>query len=813
MSTTPAADAPRRLAAMRAVSAPALIAAIPTAVALVGAMRFPFTASPGAAGAQLLAVVGGLSLACAMAVRGAARHADGFRRDVVWGATAALLLTAGWAIVGLASEAMRPACGSSKGLVPFVIIAVPVLLLQGAVGAWIGWLTGRTRRAVAMLVAFELLALLALGAGFYFDPAWRVMSHLFVALITEQMWGSAAPEGVESFRAATCLFAIALGAFGVALFPGARHAAVVRPRRAWIAGAVLLTLGLLVDRAARPVVAPTHAALARAYSLTRSRGPLVLHADPLAVRIADLDVLLAEGTLWLGRIEARLGQRPRQPIHVWVHATRSDKQRWTGASLADFALPWRHEIHVRLGGAQHPTLGHELVHVIAGEPLSTLFGTPGRFVVMQRPALVEGLAVAVAHELKHSDDLTVIEETAALTRLHRAPDPERLFSGIAFLGEAHQKAYAAAGAALQALSMRAQDSGATLRRVYAAASIEGALGPDASRSFFGAYRTLLDTLTLPPGALSDVDGAFGAPSIVGGTCGGSTDERGPTARRLARSGAVGAALTALGPSPSAATLEAIERDVRTVGDTAGFAPLARALAAAGDSLTAARRLLSAGDLYWLADSVRAANGAWAQVPITLATVPLARAVRVRQLLGAVGSAAAPGSIDARIARTALAMLLRPSWLGSSPEAAVLLRLLDSADARSDVRTSLDARRVHSMARYLLARRHALAGRLDAAEPMLARVQGEQVLDAPFLEETLILRVRALAGAGRAAEAAALLARTPLTGVRRVFAMTVSDLLERAQRAALAPHRPRNLDEAAAPAWADAQLLMPFDPSP
>ncbi|MBI3789535.1 MAG: hypothetical protein HY275_01480, partial [Gemmatimonadetes bacterium] len=107
-------------------AAPLGVAIGPTALALAAALRFPFTASPGAAGAQLLGGAGGLARACAMALRGARRDARGFAADARWGAAVAAAIVITWTLASVVSEAMRPACGASKGVAPFVTLALPV---------------------------------------------------------------------------------------------------------------------------------------------------------------------------------------------------------------------------------------------------------------------------------------------------------------------------------------------------------------------------------------------------------------------------------------------------------------------------------------------------------------------------------------------------------------------------------------------------------------------------------------------------------------------------------------------------------------
>ena len=793
----------RRHTTMGAGRGPALVVALPVVTALLAAMQFPFAASPGAASAQVLAVVGGIALAIALALRAARRHPDGFESDIRWGAAAASLAVVTWALVSLASEALRPACGGSLGLTPFIVLAFPVLLLQGAVGAWVGRLAGRTARAVWLVLAIEVGAIVTLVIGFHGEPQFRLVSHLFVALSTEQLWGSAAPDGAELFRGATLLFALALAAFGIAWFPAHDGGRTLRPRRAWLAGAALLTVGLLVDHVARRTLAPSRAQFEAAYAYGKARGPLVLHADPLAVTPAEVDLLLAEGNLWLGRIEARLGLRPQQPIHVWVHATAEEKARWTGASRADFALPWRHEVHLRRGGAPHPTLGHELVHIIAGELLTTLFRTPGRFIFAQNPALVEGLAVAVAPELKSEHDLTILEDAAALKRLGRLGPASQLLGGLDFLGEAHQRAYIAAGSVLSAFAVTQPDAPRALREVYRSGSIAASLGSDsAARAFFRGYEALLDSLTLPDGALAGASETFAEPSILRGTCPGVRAPPDPAWRVHARSGAVPRALALLEADTSATAFWQVQREALDVADTTGALAVVPAILLRTDSVHIAATAMRQGDLFARSGNMDAALATWGRAPARGAPPALARSLLARRLL------ATELAVPARSHLAALAALryLTDTWEEDRDAAALALAAtLARADASTD-RTAAEPALGRSLSAYLLARRLRDDRDPAATERLLARVHAEALLPSPLAEEATIMFGQALALNGRGREAATLLRAAAARATRAGLKQRLADLAERAERGAAAPPRPRVISPASDPAWADRLLV-------
>jgi tetratricopeptide (TPR) repeat protein len=777
---------------------PTLAVALPGAAALLFALQFPFTASPGAASAQVLGVTGGLALALGGALRGSRRDPGGMPADLRWGGAALALLFTAWTLASVLSEVLRPSCGDSLGLAPFATLALPVLALQLVLGLWIGRLAARPWRAALWLLAAELAGVLALALEYWREPTLRVTSHLFVVLTTEQLWGSAAPDGAAAYRGATLLFASAAAGFGVALWPAAQGA-FARPRRSWLVATGLLATGLVADRAARRVVAPSHAELGQAYALVKGRGPLVLHADPRTVTAADVDLLLAEGTLWLGRIEQRLGLHPRDTIHVWVHASPEAKRRWTGAARADFALPWKGEIHTVNRGVPHPTLGHELVHVVAGQLLGNPFGVPFG-PAGPRYGLIEGLAMAVAPELKAEQDLTLLEDAAALTRLGRLAPARALLAGGAFVTEAHERAYVGVGAAVQALAAHANGP-ATLQALYRTGTVAGALeSSEKAEAFFAWYQQALDTLSLPAGALATVGGHFSAPSIVTGSCRG-----GPSAwTGAAPVGGPSEAARALDALPPRATLDlawSLQATVLMQGDSARALGAWRRVLGAADSLAIADASLAQGDLLARAGWLDSARLAWTMAPPAARAPAVARAIAARTLL-LEGLAATSPAHD--VAAAALDYLVRASTGASAGALVPLATTLARADAANAPPAA-----VRTLAAYLLGRRLWLDGDLDAAAPWLARVHADPPLPAPLATEALVLHAQALARAGRGAEAATRLTearRTP--GLRRAMDLRLADLAARSERGAGAPERPRPVTATSDPRWADRWLAGP-----
>ena len=75
-------------------------------------------------------------------------------------------------------------------------------------------------------------------------------------------------------------------------------------------------------------------------------------------------------------------------MKVFLFASDAEKGAYMGASHTYIAKPWRGEVYVQAAGFPHPTLGHELAHVVSGSfgvgpfhvagPLGGIIPDPGR---------------------------------------------------------------------------------------------------------------------------------------------------------------------------------------------------------------------------------------------------------------------------------------------------------------------------------------------------------------------------------------------------------------------------------------------------
>ncbi len=144
----------------------------------------------------------------------------------------------------------------------------------------------------------------------------------------------------------------------------------------------------------------------------------------------------------LYQIEQLLGPQQLPPIHSWVFPSAQAKRRLAGAGRTQYAKPWITSMYLNSAVFPHPTLKHELVHVVAGAFGAEPFGVSARNLVMINPGLTEGIAVAVDWPAGRFDRHTW---SAALRAIGKAPPIEQLFSPVGFWTAAAGRSYTLAG--------------------------------------------------------------------------------------------------------------------------------------------------------------------------------------------------------------------------------------------------------------------------------------------------------------------------------------------------------------------------------
>ncbi len=708
------------------------------ACALVAA-AFPLTGTPGPEAAQLLAAVGGPALLFAAASRGAARLDRGYSGDMAVQGLLILLVFAAFVGVITVAGFRHESCAPGRGFLPFVSLSLPVLLLNSALGLWIGRLLGHAR--VAAVACLLLLGgyLLWLALDWYLDPSFRILSHLTVVIEGDLLRGRALSPAGWAYRMATLLLALGLGFAGASRFPRARSgglsAAPTSNPGYLVAAAVLIAIAAVTHWQAVDRLAPTRAELEDAYSLERLRGQLIVRANPLEVSGQQVDAILAEGALWLDRLERRMGVKPSEPITIWLHKDSATLGRWTGADHVHFALPMRGELHIADAEVPHRSLGHELVHVVGAELSDTLLGVPGRFGLLVNSGLVEGMAMAMTPELEIKRDLTLREKAAAMRRADlEAIDPLDLFhpsnSMLNFWRHNPGRAYVTAGALMEALAAAKGIDG--LQAVYREGDLAAAFGGDeeALKSFLSGYAADLDAMTLPSDAIAAVARTYARPSILDETCDTERLEAADAVRAAAAGGdfdGAEALARAAEDAINGATYVALAQQAEAVGDeerAARYFVRSTRTGDTNDPIALGLRRAVAGDALWRVGKRREAIGSWERVEDDNLP-PYARRLVVskRWLANRIRSRAGHHPL----AEACLELILQDDL--RTDDAARLGRL--AAEVRSDDGRD---RPLTAFARYLVARQYIQRGALDEGLDMMLRVVEDGLPASPFDEE-------------------------------------------------------------------------------
>jgi tetratricopeptide (TPR) repeat protein len=216
----------------------------------------------------------------------------------------------------------------------------------------------------------------------------------------------------------------------------------------------------------------------------------------------------------LPEVEAYLGARGPDHVTVFLFASDAEKGAYMGATHTYIAKPWRGEVYVQAAGFPHPTLGHELAHVVSGG-----FGT-GPFRVagplggwIPDPGRIEGIAVAASPG--EDDDFTLFEWSKALLDLNLLPELSSVFR-LGFLAKASNTAYTVAGAFVSWLHDRY--GAEAVRGWYGGRRIEDVTGGKSLAALDREFRADLAKIELRPELLAMAKARFDKPSIFGRVC-------------------------------------------------------------------------------------------------------------------------------------------------------------------------------------------------------------------------------------------------------------------------------------------------------
>ncbi len=219
----------------------------------------------------------------------------------------------------------------------------------------------------------------------------------------------------------------------------------------------------------------------------------------------ECEAHLAANEAWLG-----VSGTPR--VTVFLFRDEAQKAEFTGAGGTSIAKPWRHEVYVQMQGYPHKVLGHELMHVVAGDAARGPFHVAAALHGwLPNPGLIEGVAVA---SNPRDDDLSAEEWAKAMKDLGILPKLSRLFA-LGFFGENSATAYTVSGAFVGFVHDRFGAD--AVRRWYAGEELPAVVGKSWSE-LEDAWHAELDALVLPKAAMEQAKARFDRPGIFKRRC-------------------------------------------------------------------------------------------------------------------------------------------------------------------------------------------------------------------------------------------------------------------------------------------------------
>src|SRR3989338_3863051 len=443
------------------------------------------------------------------ACRGALRYPKGLQSDVLkegyWVFGSAFLVLA---ILWLHSFT-HTSCSPGIGVWPFILLLIPQLFLNLVSGVWLGRLLGRIQLAVAVCLLVCLGYLWLQISLWWLSPSLRFFDPYWLLITGDLISGQTISLPMIAYRISSLLYGFALFFLGISF---KRHAT-----QFWLV-CILFATGVLIQSKSSALIAPDLSSRRKAYPDLLAKGFLVLHTKLDSVGQEHAEAILQEGILWLGRLKERTGLDPEQPIHIWLYSSSESLSYFTGAKNVHFALPTHHEIHISGTEIPHPTLGHELAHILLGQVSTTLWGTPGICKFLPNWGLSEGLATYLTPELNIREDLSTQEQAIALYRLGLETAPENLLSPDfgSFWLQSSKRAYTASAAILEAyIESQCQDWACRQKQVQALAQAGDITWQP---EFLKSYDVRMKTEILVPDALPSVARQFQKNSIVMADC-------------------------------------------------------------------------------------------------------------------------------------------------------------------------------------------------------------------------------------------------------------------------------------------------------
>ncbi|MGZ3460033.1 MAG: hypothetical protein ACXU86_16190, partial [Archangium sp.] len=398
----------------------------------------------------------------------------------------------------------------------YPLLTLPSAVLSAVVGVFCGFATRRWGRAVLLYVGLVLLSGVFTAWPIVFGPQVYAFNH-FLGHLPGPLYDEAlaVSAGLLWFRLETLLLALAVFAL-TALCLDVSEARLRRPRvRTGPLGVLALALVPLVLLEAHGTDLGTRmtdgALLERLGGVRDSEHFQLVY--PRGQPREEVDRALRDLEFRHAQLSRFLGGAPQGRIRVWLYRDEEQKQALVGAGRTQFAKPWRLELHVNGRDFPHPTLKHELAHVMAAPAGSGPFRVTTRLGLYPLMGIIEGMAVAADNPVQ--GDLTLDEWAEGMRKQKLAPDIRKLVGPEGFYQSAPARAYTLVGSFLHHLADTYGPE--KLRALYAHGDFQAAYGRplDALATEWEQY---LDALPLDEATVSRAFQRFRTGSLFSRAC-------------------------------------------------------------------------------------------------------------------------------------------------------------------------------------------------------------------------------------------------------------------------------------------------------
>lgn len=398
----------------------------------------------------------------------------------------------------------------------YPLLTLPSAVLASTAGVLCGFWARKPGRAVLAYAGLILLSGVHTAWPIVTGPQVYAFNH-FLGHLPGPLYDEAlaVTSRIGWFRLETLLLA-GLIALLTTVGLDLREGRLSRPQlsvEAWVL-LVLLVGGVALLEAKAPELGlrMTHEFLASQLGGTRDTQHFRLHyargleREEVERTVRDLEFRYQQ-------LSTFLGGAPSERIQVYLYRTDEEKQALVGAGRTQFAKPWLAELHINDRPFPHPSLHHELAHVMAAPAGSGPFRVTTRFGLWPLMGVIEGFAVAADNPVQ--GDLTLHEWAAGMRRQKLAPDMRRLMGTEGFYQSAPARAYTVAGSFIRYL---ADTYGAEKVRVlYAHADFQKAYGRSLD-DLVTEWERFLDSLPLDEGDISRAFLRFRTGSLFTRTC-------------------------------------------------------------------------------------------------------------------------------------------------------------------------------------------------------------------------------------------------------------------------------------------------------